>query len=346
MNYQNHYPLDSESEQDGAGYFASATDLLVGFLFIFIILIGVSRVGLEVTEQNWLEQISEISQQKEQLSQQTEQLIQQKEQLLKQTEQLARRVAALSDTSETRSHILQLIATEMKQQMDTDPDLPGITVDLNPELGIIRFGDEQLSSGLFPTRDHILTGAAEKLVALLGATLEQILPCFADYDSHYQLSAIDRQTLASCDLIRTKADGERLYGRLAAVLIEGHTDIDKMQGYIRIDHVGNSHSTNFALSTRRARSAYNVMMGLQQNEDLDDYQANQPPLSESLLFNLTAPIHTDSSGSSVLPKRLIAVSGYGQFSPVVHCLNQQEACKKQNRRIELRFVMAAPEPEL
>jgi flagellar motor protein MotB len=128
-----------------------------------------------------------------------------------------------------------------------------------------------------------------------------------------------------------------------------------MQGQIRIDTVGDSHSTNFALSTRRASSAYNVMIGLQQDEDLDDYQSNQPPLSERLLFNLIAPVALSEGGASALPKRLIAVSGYGQFSPLAHCEkkqgatgqdeNEQETCNKQNRRIELRFVMATPEPD-
>ena len=235
--------------------------------------------------------------------------------------------------------------------MANNPALPNVSIDLNPELGIIRFGDEQLTTGLFPKRGHILSGDAKKLVALLGATLEKILPCFADYDPGYQLSATDQQTLSHCSEIRRNNNDDFLYGRLAAVLIEGHTDIDKMQGRIQIDTVGDSHSTNFALSTRRARSAYNVMMGLQQNEDLDNYQANQPPLSQRLLFNLIAPIQVEEGQAGdhkapVLPKRLIAVSGYGQFSPIVHCQKQQqETCKKQNRRIELRFVMAAPEPE-
>ena len=96
-----HHNLNDNDETNG-GYFASATDLLVGFLFIFIILIGISRASLEATEQQWSQQMQEISQQAEQLA--------------TQKEQLSQHVAALTDTSETRTHILHLIETEMKQQ--------------------------------------------------------------------------------------------------------------------------------------------------------------------------------------------------------------------------------------
>jgi flagellar motor protein MotB len=334
------YHSDDSSElhtgQDGeASYFASATDLLVGFLFIFIILIALSRTGLEIAGQEHSVKLEELSEKIQQTSEKAE--------------QLAQRVAALNDTSETRNHILQLIENGMRQNIAADPTLPQVTIDLNAELGTIRLGDEQLDSGLFPKRGHVLSGAAERLIRILGATLESILPCFAYHDPAYRLSTSDRRILAHCERLTKTTEARELHGKLAAVLIEGHTDIDKMQGQIRIDSVGDSHSTNFALSTRRASSAYNVMMGLQQDEDLDDYQSNQPPLSDRLLFNLIAPAVIGANGTAALPKRLLAVSGYGQFSPLVHCEENrdeqaQETCNKRNRRIELRFVMATPEP--
>jgi len=94
-----------------------------------------------------------------------------------------------------------------------------------------------------------------------------------------------------------------------AIFIEGHTDADAMTGWGPI-------SDNMDLSALRATNTFRAM-------------EQAVPALDSLRNREERPI--------------LSVSGYGADRPVDPGTN--EAAKSRNRRIDLRFLMAAPPPE-
>ena len=105
---------------------------------------------------------------------------------------------------------------------------------------------------------------------------------------------------------------DRARGKLEAVFIEGHTDNIPLQG--------GRFRDNWDLSAQRAMYTYRLLADL------------EPELPE-LRNNLVQP--------------LFSVSGYGEGRPVID--HKEPTNEPQNRRIDLRFIMAPPpatlEPE-
>lgn len=100
--------------------------------------------------------------------------------------------------------------------------------------------------------------------------------------------------------------------RLEAIYVEGHTDSDKMQERAR-------YRDNWELSVARAVSTYRELI------------AADPELG-----NLRNRPISDRTGTVVL-----SVSGYGDKHPVV-TPELTEEDKRQNRRIDIRLIMATP----
>ncbi len=93
--------------------------------------------------------------------------------------------------------------------------------------------------------------------------------------------------------------------RIDAVFVEGHTDSDIMMG----------GRDNLVLSADRAITTYRRLIAI------------KPVLST---------VKNRPAGQP-----LMSVSGYGPFRPIAS--NDSEAGKAQNRRIDIRFIMATPE---
>jgi chemotaxis protein MotB len=98
-----------------------------------------------------------------------------------------------------------------------------------------------------------------------------------------------------------------------AIFIEGHTDSDALRGQGPI-------SDNMDLSALRATNTYRAL------------SASAPQLNT--LRNLPAG---DSATTSIL-----SVSGYGSDRPIPGSANDENS-KSKNRRIDLRFLMEAPQ---
>jgi flagellar motor protein MotB len=96
------------------------------------------------------------------------------------------------------------------------------------------------------------------------------------------------------------------HGRLEGLLVEGHTDDRPL--------LGGRYRDNWELSAARAISTYDAL------------QTRVPALGRM----------ANDRG-----ERLFGVSGYGEHRPVAD--NRSEAGRQANRRIDLRFLMAAPE---
>lgn len=109
----------------------------------------------------------------------------------------------------------------------------------------------------------------------------------------------------------------KAFGRLESVFIEGHTDDTGSLG------------RNWQLSYERARAVYiHLLEGF-------------PQLGE---------VKNDKDEKKGQGEKLLGVSGYADQRPAAVCdLSGDMAtlfdCRKQNRRIDLRFIMAVPNPE-
>lgn len=109
----------------------------------------------------------------------------------------------------------------------------------------------------------------------------------------------------------------KAFGRLESVFIEGHTDDT------------GALDRNWGLSYERARAVYVHL--------LEAF----PQLGE---------IKNDKYGNKGQGEKLLGVSGYADQRPAAVCnLSGDKAslveCRKLNRRIDLRFIMAVPDPE-
>jgi len=95
--------------------------------------------------------------------------------------------------------------------------------------------------------------------------------------------------------------------RIDGIYVEGHTD--------NVDYTGR-FGDNWGLSAARAINTYKAM-------------TDESPELESYVNGESQPV--------------LSVSGYGERRPVVD--NSTDELRRQNRRIDLRFIMASPKPE-
>lgn len=101
-----------------------------------------------------------------------------------------------------------------------------------------------------------------------------------------------------------------LGGRLEAIYIEGHTDNQRYHGLA---------DGNWQLSGARAIEVYQKLV------------ANSSLLGE---------LRNDGATNAGKGQKLLGVSGYAEFRPVRE--EPTDEARRENRRIDLRFIMAAP----
>ena len=179
-----HYHDDTEAHDEG--YFASFTDLLVGVLFIFIILLMVFAGDLQ-------DQTEQAERAEEKAAQETEKASDAKERAKKAAE-------AITGIRESRTKLLRAMENSLKEK--------GVDVSIDADQGILRLPE----SVLFERGKSNLRDEGEVAVIKLALVLGEYLPCMANVVSS---SLSDKK----CNELELKnRDG------LETVLIEGHTD--------------------------------------------------------------------------------------------------------------------------
>lgn len=147
-------------EAAGSDYFASMTDLMLGLLFIFIIMLMVLALDMRQAERRMTDTTT-----------------------------------ALTEANLARRDLLRDVTKILEGKLP-------VTID--EENGTLQLGGDIL----FPRGSAETYPEALAKLRLLGAALDQVLPCYA--------VAADARPVASCAV--------RHQGRLDAVYIEGHTD--------------------------------------------------------------------------------------------------------------------------
>ncbi len=127
------------------------------------------------------------------------------------------------------------------------------------------------------------------------------------------VSAVTKVATAMAEVLPcfTSSDrcrGDRSPHLIDAVFVEGHTDKDVMSGTMN----------NYGLSVRRAEATFARL------------QTSRPELNE---------FRNKPSGEAGSAP-ILGLSGYGPDRPIA--TGDDEAAKKRNRRIDLRFLMSAP----
>jgi flagellar motor protein MotB len=299
-------------EAESEGYFASVSDLMVGVLFVFLVMLTVFALNFRDDSARLDELIAraeraERDAQMEKVNAQAaraeaERQTAEAERQSARARMEAAEAARLRAQNELLRARLQEAADKLRRELaDREAarnamlhrlarglEARDIQFIIDPRSGVLRLSD----AVPFATGGSELTETARRTVTGLGEVLADVLPCF----SH----GAPRQDCEQADI-----------PILEAMLVEGHTD---RQPYLGLSPV-ESQARNDLLSTARALTVF-AQLRQQQQGLLDDLRnpSDQP---------------------------LLGVSGYGQRRPLPDALSLAPAHLAQNRRIDLRFILSA-----
>ena len=177
---------DGLSSEEGEGYFASVSDLMVGVLFVFLLMLTAFALNYH-DDSARLDQLIAKAQQADRLLAQNEAL---KQRLSQAATALQRE---LQDRERVRAGLLERLARGLQSQ--------GIQFVLDQQSGVLRLSD----SVPFETGSSDLTEQTRGTLKALAAVLTSTLPCFANGGTRSDCTPNDQPILET-------------------VLVEGHTD--------------------------------------------------------------------------------------------------------------------------
>lgn len=292
------YSLNSSDDDN---YLASLSDLMIGLLFIFIIILMGFALNYRLAEQQTAKatqlQHSEYERlmaeteiarlERERLEAETAAQQQERLRLIAETQaqqaekqRLEKVVTRLTDNDITRRSLLKDMQALLKER--------GLRVLVDEKNGILRLPEALLfASGEAQFRDEGVQAMQQLATVLL-----DILPCYSQAPE-----TLTQHCQATAD------------ARLEAVLIEGHTDNKPIRT--------SEFKDNWTLASTRAQNTYQAL-------------ASYAPELESL--------------KNPQQQALLSVSAYAARRPVA--TQDTDAGRRKNRRIDLRFLMAAPPPVL
>ena len=311
------YRPPAEVDSGEGSYFISMTDILVGLLFIFIILVVffailVAQENQEFKEQqNQAERLQIVLLDLAALRQMLKEAEEEKDQTQKELNKATAIYAELAKGAEKRERDRASVVQGVFQSLEDD-GLKGIMP--LAEKGILRFTGD----GTFPSSKWELPEDSEGflLFSAVAERLAERIACFAYRDKAdlglFANSFLTTEKFSEGSEIKTD-DGRTLviYGEgceksknaiIQNLMIEGHTDNIPMRGM-----------DNLELSARRALSVYRLMV------------EKTPVLSR--YYNISG-------------EPIISFSGYGEDRPVE--TNSTSLGRSSNRRTDIRIVMDSP----
>lgn len=290
-----------ETEDAGEGYFASISDLMVGILFVFLLMLAVFAINYADEDKDQvIAKLEELIRYKDREITELKELIKQKDRdiayrdaeianLRLEVESLRNENIRLREGVLSLAKRLEGVRVSLHNQQSHLPNVRRallfglqdklasrrVEVEVDADAGILRLK----SDGLFVDNEDRFTPEGSKKAIVLLEELVSMLPCFS----------LNNPSMVHCD---------RRQEIFETVLIEGHTDTRDT----------NRLGGNWALSTDRARAFLGLIGGV------------------------TAPLLDlrNSRGQT-----LIGLAGYG---PTRH-LQQFGGEDARNRRIEIRFLL-------
>lgn len=302
------------SDEDGEGYFASVSDLMVGILFVFLLMLTVFALNFREAEDKQKIEMSKYEELRVKAERAEKESQAAKLEALKAKEQ-ADKEKKEADEQRTKNENLRSLLKQAVAQMTQDLEerqnarlrllanleerlrKAGIDVRIDPVSGVLRLpeqilfekGQSTLGTGVLAAPGR--QSDAKLVLTKLADALSAVLPCFTTDEVRADCEERDRATLEG-------------------VLVEGHSD---RQGYKKEGRqlpVEESRDMNDRLSVERA---LNVFKEIRQKNGLDELR-----------------------NASGFP--LLAVSAYGERRPIA--LGSSDEDFKNNRRIDLRFILS------
>lgn len=229
-------------DDEGEGYFASISDLMVGILFIFLLMLTVfalnfadedkdaeirrlnaelARLTAVVAERD--SRIVNLTATVESQAAELTRLRQSEAERRRLLASLAREIAAITSDIDTARERLSQLRTELLDTLRTNLAQQGIAVEVSAEHDVLRLPSEEI----FPSGSAAFTPSGRKLVQAVLAELARLLPCYAAPRAAPAPGCVNTEPI------------------FETVLIEGHTDATPFD--------------NWRLSTDRARAVLNLI---------------------------------------------------------------------------------------
>jgi chemotaxis protein MotB len=314
----------SQEDEEGEGYFASVSDLMVGVLFVFLLMLTVFALNFRDAEQAQMversryeeavreqERARREAEAQARLAAEAQKYADEQAYIARQEQENARREAERAriqqdraDEKEAENLRLRDLLTQAMSQLERDIEdrtaardrllasverelvARGVKVHVDQRSGVLRLSGDLL----FGTGSAVLSAEARRTVQALSDVMSRTLPCYTSGSS-----------ANGC------AEGEAV---LETVLVEGHTD---RQRFGTLDRLA-SQDQNDRLSAERSLSVFLEIRRSQPTIDALRNASQQP---------------------------LLGVSGYGERRPLADspCANKDDCAA--DRRIDLRFVLSA-----
>ncbi len=236
-------------EEGGEGYFASISDLMVGVLFVFLLVLTVLALNFRDAEDEQTARLADLIAARQEVELQRQEARRQEENArreaenarLKDTENRSLRtlleeaVAQLERDLESR----QRLRATMLQSLQDSLRERGVRVTVDTQSGVLRLsGDLLFETGQAAFRDQ-----ARDTVRVLAEVLGEVLPCYA--------AGSPAATCPKPEPI------------LETVLVEGHTDRQPYRGVT----ASLSQAKNDELSTQRALAVFQTVRQTQPRLD-------------------------------------------------------------------------------
>ncbi|HET6519128.1 MAG TPA: hypothetical protein VFG47_04845 [Geminicoccaceae bacterium] len=281
-------------EETDTGYLASVSDLMIGLLFIFIILLMAFALNFRTAEEQAQQTMERLLAEKQDLviekervtgdrqhiADERDRLARQRDRLKAQRDELSRFTSYLLHNDQIRREMLATVQDLLSERQ--------VEVSLDPENGVLRLPE----SLLFDSGEAVLRPEGARALHEMAAVLARTVPCYSRAPEVQQ---------ADCRIAPKPL--------LEAVLIEGHTDERPIVNASRF-------RDNWELAAHRAVNTYKALIQYQPSLDL-----LQNGRGEALL----------------------GVSAYEARRPVSPAGTDE--ARRLNRRIDLRFLIAAPSQE-
>ena len=266
--------MPSRNIQEDDSYLASVSDLMVGLLFVFIIMLMAFALNLRTAEEQATRTREELESARAAATEERDELAVERDEILQRHEALSQVSARLVELEAQRAQLLQTVTAELAER--------AVPVTLDAANGVLRLPE----SLLFDSGAAELRPEGEHALAVVAETLAGTLPCY----SHSPAAGACPQPPQPL---------------LEAVLIEGHTDDVPIRS--------SQFADNWTLSAARGVNTFKALT------------SHAPELAT--LQNARG-------------EALLGVAGYEARRPVA--VGDTPEGRRLNRRIDLRFLVAAP----
>ncbi|MEK0081712.1 hypothetical protein [Benzoatithermus flavus] len=227
----------SEADEAGEGYFASISDLMVGVLFVFLLMLTVFALNFRSSEDDVERLRAELRAAQAEVQAKREEAARALREAEERKAESLRLAAQLEVQRATLLKALDLLEADLEQRNRARIDMldglerrlreRGVQVQVDQRSGVLRLAERDLR---FPTRSAELTPEARQTVNVLADVFAEVLPCYAHGPE-----------VAGC--------GEGDAPVLEAVLVEGHTDKRPISDRRQF-------RDNYQLSAERALTVY------------------------------------------------------------------------------------------